>query len=247
MGVDAKVGGIGQQTGFELGFLGVHAVLAIAALAAQHLIAGAGVQHLGAGVEDHPLLAVVQHGVEEVIGLGAGTLGGDIQPEAIGLTKELQALIQQVRTQIKPEPGPRQCLLAPAFPYHGTITIDMGVKLLDLAQLATGNHLAQGEEVGIPAAVVKYRQQPIPAARQLGQLQGLGASQGKGLVHHHMLACQQGGLGQRIVTIIGGGDHDQLQIGEGDQALGRRAVFDIGPVISDLDPIAGGDGSQAYP
>ena len=125
------------ETALELLLLHIQPQFAIAAQAAMDGEARPGFGDLGAGMEYDPADTVLQDGMEEVIGLGAGSLLSQIQPQSFRLTEELQGLIQQVGAQIVPETTPRYRLLAPAIPNLGAETVEVGFQMIDLTQFTT--------------------------------------------------------------------------------------------------------------
>ena len=86
----------GGETALELLLLHIQPQFAIATQAAMNGEARSGLGHLGAGMQYDPAGAILQHGMKEVIGLGAGSLLGQIQPQGFRLAEKLYRLIQQV-------------------------------------------------------------------------------------------------------------------------------------------------------
>ena len=228
----------------ELLLLHIQSLLAIAAQAAVDGEARTRRGDLGAGVQDDATGTVLQHGVEEVIGFGAGSLLGQIQPQGFRLTEQLQRLIQQVCAQIVPEAAARHGLFTPAVANLGTETIEVRLQMIDLTQLTTVQQLLQSQEVGIPTAVVKDRQLQIVLLGQADQAAGLAAIQGEWFVDDHMFAGQQGGLGQGIVSVVGAGDHHQIDARIRQQLVALGDHLHLRPVCLHLGRIAGDYGAQ---
>ncbi len=85
----------------------------------------------------------------------------------------------------------------------------MGFELGDLPQRPFGNQTAHGKKIAIPAPVVEDAEQSLLLFGQLDQCLRLGQIQRKGLVDHHMFACQQRLAGEGGMGVVGGGDHHQ--------------------------------------
>ena len=143
------------------------------------------------------------------------------------LVEELQRLVGQVRAEVVPQAGAGAGAVAPAVGHLWAEAVEMGVHLAHLTQGAGVEQGAQGEEVGVPAAVVEHRQDATSAAGRLGHGLGLGDVEGEGLVHHHVLAGGQRGQRQRGVGVVGGGHHHQRR-GLSAAAGRKRAFSDLG-------------------
>ena len=95
-------------------------------------------------------------------------------------------LIDQMRAQILPNAP--VTLVFPAVVDAGLQPVKMAVHLGDIAHLAGGNQIAQGQEIAIPAPVVEYRQHRAAQPCVLGHPPRLGQRRGEWLVDHEMLA-----------------------------------------------------------
>ena len=172
-----------------------------------------------AAVQYHPKRAVAQHHVEVVIAQCPRALGGQIRLDPVRLAEKLQRLVQDVGTEIEPEPGTRAARLAPALTDFGAVAIEMGFKLGDLAQRPFRHQAAYREEVPVPASVVEDAEQPLLLLGQLDERLGFGQIQRERLVDHHVLARQQCLTGYGGMGIVGGRYHHQI-----DSAVGQHLV-----------------------
>ncbi|MNO85239.1 hypothetical protein D3C76_766050 [compost metagenome] len=170
-------------------------------------------------VQHDPHFAIAQHHVEVVIAQGAGALGGQVRLDPVRLTEQLQRLIQDVGTEIEPEPGTRAARLAPALTHLGAVTIKVRFKLGDLAQRPFRQQAAYREEVSVPAPVVEDAEQPLLLLGQLDERLGFGQIQRERLVDHHVLARQQSLTGDGGMGIVRGRYHHQI-----DRAVGQHLV-----------------------
>lgn len=113
----------------------------------------------------------------------------------------------------------------------------MALEMDDFAQTPFGDQPPQGEEIGVPAAVLKGRQHLAARARGLRHGAGIGRAGGKGLVDHHMLARMERGDGVFGMKLVRAGDDDQIDIRPFEQRgnIGhhghpRQARMDLGRI-----------------
>jgi len=82
----------------------------------------------------------------------------------------------------------------------------------DLAQLALVDQAAQGQEVGVPAAVLEHAEHARRCLRHGGDGFGVGQGRSEGLVDHDRLAGLQRRNGLFGVQGVGRGDDDQADV-----------------------------------
>jgi hypothetical protein len=148
----------------------------------------------------------------------------DIDRHQVGQAKQLERLVQQMRPEIEPQARTRPGPLAPPVLHHRPEAVDMRIELHDRAQAAALDGAFDGEEVTVPAAVLKHRQQRAGGGRGIRQPARLRQGDGEGLVHHDMLAGGQRRLGERGVAVIGRGDDDEVgtRPGRGGMRIGQH-------------------------
>ena len=110
---------------------------------------------------------VVEDEVEGVVDVGAVAVVTDEGGDAGGWAVEGEGLVDEVRAEVVEEAGGGAGDLLPGVgSLEGAVAIEAGDDLDDAAEGACGEELAEGEEVAVPAAVVKGRED---AAVNFGQ------------------------------------------------------------------------------
>src|ERR1700738_4187844 len=120
-------------------------------------------------------------------------------------TEEKQCLIDNVRTQVKPDAATRSGALTPAFAHLRAVTIDMRFKVHHPADRTCLDSPPYTQEVAIPAPVVEYGQQPPVVVRGRAKSTGIGQARGEGLLNNHILAGLQCSLGPPRMAVVGRG------------------------------------------
>ena len=179
------------------------------------------------GVEDHAGLLVAQRRLGPVRTEPAVALDGQIEGDPQRPSEQHHGLIDQMRPQVEPDPGPRR--LAPAVAHHGPVAVETALIGDDPAQMSRRDLGLKRQEVGVPAPVLEHRQQQVFRGRQIDQPRGVGEVERERLVHDHGLARVERLLGLGGVNCVGGGDNDQVngRIGEG--LIQRRDGFGLRP------------------
>jgi len=103
-----------------------------------------------------------------------------------------------------------------------------------------------GEDVALPAAILKDREEPVVLARDADELPRLGEVKGEGLIYDDVFACAQRGSGEREVAVVRAGDDDQVHIGVRRRFNGW-ADGDTREVREHLFRLAGADDSELKP
>ncbi|UCF22457.1 MAG: hypothetical protein JSV72_16155, partial [Ralstonia sp.] len=177
--------------------------------------------------------------VSEIHGNFVVNRGGASASDVLGL-------VDEVRAEVIPDAGALPRLLAPACAHLGAIAVEMRFDVHRLADGATGQRSAQGEEIAVPAAVLEHRQQPPRLPRHTRQVPRLRQRDGERLVDHHVLARTQRRLGQRRVLVIRRRDHDQIGLRMCGRRV-RRADQRLGPIRADGLRAIGAHHMQAQP
>ena len=202
-------GGAGQGAGLERGFLGVGAVFdPAAARAVKGEARGLGGGERG-GVEGDAQAVVAHEGMEAVVGGGAVALNGEVEEDGLGRAEELEHLVDQVGAEVVPQSGARACAVAPAVGDLGTKAVHAGFELNRHADGAGGKTWRRARK---SASQRRFWNTERTRPRWRRGPGGFGLSHGEGerLVDHDMLTrCQRLG-GQRGVSIVGGGDDDEV-------------------------------------
>ena len=115
-----------------------------------------------------------------------------------------------MRAQVQPEAGTGHIVVPPAVQHLRLETVIARLELHQPAQLPLLHHLFQAQKIRVKAAALVDREHPALRLRQRQQILGLGQRDSAGFVNQHMLAGQQGGASQRMVAVIGCGDHHQF-------------------------------------
>ena len=196
-------------------------------------------RHQVAAVKDHAQPRVAQKHVKVVDRPRAGSLHGEIGEDGFGGPEQLQGLVGEMRAEIEPDAAAGAILFFPARLDDGTVAIVARFHVDDFAELAGIENAAQREEVGIPAAALKYGEDAALFARQGSERAGFGGSHGERLVDHHVLACFERTAREIEMRRIGGGDHDQVDRGGGDGLIEGREDGHAGEILQDLWRVAG--------
>ena len=123
-----------------------------------------------------------------VVNFRAVTQRGDIALYRLWQSKELQRLVNQVRPQIKPQTTTGHVLLSPAHAHFRAETVNVRLKVFDLAKGSLLNNLLNAEEVAVPAAVMEDGEQQLLLLRQGNQVAGFLHVECERFVHDHVFA-----------------------------------------------------------
>lgn len=170
-----------------------------------------------------------------VVGLGARAARVGLRVDPYGRSEQHQGLVHDVAAEVVQQTADllRGARLAPAALQLRAPALEAGLEALDLAEVVFGDEAAQGEEVVVPAAVLEDGEEGSAAVRQGGERAGLGGGRGDRLVHDHGDAGFEGGGGERDVRLVGGGDHDQVEV-PGPQLVGGGGDVDVGELRAGL-------------
>ncbi len=114
----------------------------------------------------------------------------------------------------------------------------------DAAQRALVHQPAQREEVAVPAPVVEYRQHEPALVGERHEFARVRQRHRERLVDHHVAARQQRGAGERMVGVVGRGDHHEIEVGARDQLRRGGVHGHVGPVGVHLGRVGAGDGHE---
>ena len=187
--------GDGEASG-EGGFLGVYPVLLEGAGGAveEEARGGLGGEHGGSAARGEA--RIVEADVEGVIHqLCVGrvvAVGADAGGNGVGPAEEGDALIDEVRAEVEEEAvGGVRNLFPGVGAGQGAEAVPMGVEGDETAQGDGFEKLVDGEEVGIPAAVVEGGGDEVACVGEIDELGGLLAGGGEGLVNDDVAAGEQ--------------------------------------------------------
>ncbi len=182
--------------------------------------------------------------MEVIDGGGAVAQQRGVGVQALRRAEQLQGLVEHVRAEVVQQAAARRGRFAPALLDVGAETVEVRLEAAYAAQRAAAEQRLQGQEIGVPAAVVVNAEHAavFPGAGDQGFR--LGAADGEGLVDDHVLAGQQGGVRQGEVGLVRRGDHHQFDGRVGVQL--RRVGVDGGgrPVLVHQLGLARGDRRQ---
>ena len=134
-----------------------------------------------------------------------------------------------MRTEIKPDTGALPGLFAPACAHLWAVAVEMRLHVHRLAHGTAGEHSLHGKEITVPTPVLENRQQTPGLPRHVGQMPRLGQRDGKGLVHHNVLAGAERGFGQRRMAVVWGGDDNEVNVRVHGSRFGR-ATHSVRPI-----------------
>ena len=133
--------------------------------------------------------------------------------------------------------------------FVGGVEAEMGLDVLQLADLARGDDLQHAGDLRVAAVHEGFHEEAPLLRRDFRHRRHLGRVHPGGLFAEHMLAGAQSGNGQFGVPGVRGGDIDRVNVGIGHQrrvgviALGRRNCVFVAETGA-LGRVAAGDGGQ---
>ena len=105
---------------------------------------------------------VVEDEVEGVVDVGAVAVVADRGGDARGRAVESEGLVDEMRAEVVEEAGGGAGDFLPGVgALEGAVAVETGDDLDDAAECAFEEELAEGEEVAVPAAVVKGREDAL--------------------------------------------------------------------------------------
>jgi hypothetical protein len=129
-----------------------------------------------------------------------------------GKPKEMQRLINQMRSKIEPQSRARTGIFAPALTHDRPKTVDVRLVVRYLTEHACLYNRLCGKNLTVPSPIMKDRQNPIVFLCNLCERTSFRKSRGKGFIDDDIFPCAQSGGGERKMALIGAGDHDQIDI-----------------------------------
>lgn len=227
----------GLAAGAQLVLLRIEVELAEAALCAANPVA----QLVDLGAERADVDVDQQAaGVRQLRGHGVGRLElgaalALVQQPAVDRLREAKqhvGLVDQVRAQVEQRAAAtRDAQLAlPVGRRVGAVAVKVRVELEHAAQGARFDQVLGQQEIGIPPPVLVHADELAALLGNVGQLLGLGRRRHKGLLRQDVLAGLEGLLRQVEVVVGRRGDDDDVDVGVGNQVVGRGVVLEIGIV-----------------
>ena len=92
-------------------------------------------------------------------------------------------------------------------------------KLAQVAESALGDEFLDGEEVGVPPAVLVHGEDEVLFACELGEFVRLFRSGRDGFLDDDVLAGEEGLLGELVVRVVDRADPDGVDFGEGERLV----------------------------
>ena len=89
---------------------------------------------------------------------GARTLTCEIGVQAVWQAKQLQCLIDEMRSKVEPDSAAGPGSFAPAAAHFGTEPVDMRFEVRNLADQVVGERTPYAQKIAVPASVVKHRE-----------------------------------------------------------------------------------------
>src|SRR3954463_5302150 len=83
----------------------------------------------------------------------------------------------------------------------------------DVAEHACVQDCPGGKNLTLPAPIMKDRKNPLVLPSDLRKASRFRQSHGEGFIDDYILPCTESGGGERKMTFIGTGDHDQIDVG----------------------------------
>lgn len=148
------------------------------------------------------------------------TLRAEIGEDTFRATKENQGLIDEMGAEIEEHAGTRKGLLSPGTRFERrTEAIEAAFIFSKPSQTIFIKELANGEEIAIPAAILKNAEQAANFAGEANQCVRVGGGDGERLVDHHVLASLQSLCGEVEVGGVGRSDHHEIDAGIGEEGI----------------------------
>ena len=172
---------------------------------------------------------VVQDDVEGVLDVGLVAVAADAGGDGGGWAEEGEGLIDEMRAEVEEHAVGRVFGFLPGgLALDGAEAVEVGLEGDEAAYGFFFDELAYGEEVAVPAAIVKGSDDKFFAGGEIPEFFGLGAGGGEGLVDDDVLACDEGLFGEGEVSFVGSGDDYELDGGIGEGFFERAEDVGIG-------------------
>lgn len=167
-------------------------------------------RHHGGAEEGAGALWVMEKNVEGVIGGETGALDADVGGDGLGQAEKHERLIEQMRRKVEEDAAAGAGLLAPGAGLgSGTKTIVGGFETDETAEVAGGDGLAEGLEIGVEAAAVVNGEDATEFSGKGEEFDSFGEGSGEGFVDHDMAAGFEATLGEREMRFVGSGNSDE--------------------------------------
>jgi hypothetical protein len=125
-----------------------------------------------------------------------------------------------------------------------TKAVEVRFKVIDRTEHVALDQIGDGEEIAIPASVLKHAEFQAAFFRFRDQRLRFRYRHGKWLVDHDVPAGLQRGQRKRVVGFVRRGDDDEVDLGTCDQRLGRSIDLHVGERAGDILTPAAGDARQ---
>src|SRR5947207_11727664 len=146
--------------------------------------------------------------------VGSSTLAEDSEAgiHCVGKAEHVQRLVDQMRSEVKPQSrsGPR--IFAPALTHEWPVTIQVGLVMGYLAQHARPQNCLCSLDLAFPSPIVKDRQEPIVLSCDLHERASLGKRHGERFVDDDVLAGTKSGCRKREMTVVGGSNNHEIDV-----------------------------------
>lgn len=105
-------------------------------------------------------------------------------------------------------------------------------KLAQGTELTLGDEFLDGEEVGVPPAVLVHGEDEVLFLRELGELVRLFRSGRDGFLDDDVLAGEEGLLGELVVRVVDRADPDGVDLGKGERLFERVDDLDARVLVA---------------
>ena len=158
--------------------------------------------------------------VEGVFDGGLVAVGADAGSDGGGRVEEKERLIDEVGAEVEEHAvGGVGGLLPGVLARGGAEAVEVRLEGDEAADGGLGEEFFDGKEVTVPTAVVEGDDEQTVLFGEGGELEGLGAGGGEGLVDDDVLAGLERARGESEMRLVGRGDDD-----EGDGLVGEQIV-----------------------
>src|SRR6516225_3312616 len=122
----------------------------------------------------------------------------------------MQRQVDEVWAEIEPEAGAGARFFSPALADKRAEAVHVGLEVHDLAENSGGEDGLRGENIALPAAVLKDGEEALVFAGDADKLTSLGEIEGEGFVDDDVLSCAERSGGEREVAVVGSSNDDEV-------------------------------------
>src|ERR1700733_10612702 len=127
-------------------------------------------------------------------------------------SEQVQCLIDEMRSKIKPQSRARTWVFAPALAHDRTKAIQMGLIVGYFAEHVRLQNGLRRKNFAIPSPVVEDRKEPVMLSCNLCERSSLSKRHGKRFIDDNIFPCAQSSGGKRKMALIRAGDHDEIDV-----------------------------------